>query len=161
MTQTPLRLVFDRGDLLTHSQAIDVPSSTSNLHIHLHLGAEAQPQVPVGVEDQRLGQDRGRSGRRLAWPVLLGVAGVAIVVGAYDLGARIGEGHARALATSQAGTAGLNTLAPGVMQQRVAPPSPSELPPNIRQQLAQPPTIIAPPGATAPAGGPDPFGLQH
>lgn len=158
MTQTPLRLVFDQGER-SAPHAIEVPSSTTILHIHLHLGAEAQPQAYLA--NQRLGQDRGRSGRRLAWPVLLGVAGVAIVVGAYDLGAQFGEGHARALATSQAGTAGLSTLIPGVMQQRVAPPSPSELPANIRQQLAQPPTITVPPGVMAPAGSPDPFGLRR
>ena len=162
MTQTPLRLVFDRGDLLAHPQAIEVPSNTSNLHIHLHLGSEAQHPTPLPVAIQGPARPQERSGKRLAWPTLLGVTGVAIVVGAYDLGARIGEGHARALAMAQAEGSGLNALAPGIMQQRAATASlPNELPPNIRQQLAQPPTIVAPPGTAAPAGGHDPFGLQH
>ncbi len=160
MTRTPLRLVFDQGDGFV-PQAIDVPRSTTDLHIHLHLGAEAQPQAPLVVADQQPNRDKGRSGTRLAWSVLFGVAGVAIVVGAYDLGARTAEGHARALAASQVEGAGLNGLAPGVTQQRAALPSPSELPPSIRQQLAQPPTITAPPGVRAPAGSPDPFGLQR
>lgn len=161
MTQIPLHLVLDRGDLSTHPQIIDVSSNMSNLHIHLHLGAEMQPQAPVRVEDQRLRQDSGPPGRRLAWPVLLGVAGVAIVAGAYDLGAGIGEGRARALAPSQAGTGSLNRPIPGFVQPHAALPLPNELPPNIRQELALPPTIIVPPGTANPHGTPDPFGLQH
>jgi hypothetical protein len=165
MTQTPLRLVFDRGPLSAQPHAIDVPSSTTTLHIHLHLGSAGADQGPLPVVDRRPIQASGRSGRRLTRPLLLGVAAVAMVVGAYDFGARIGEGHARAtLARIQAGPSDPSRLALDAAQPQkagVAAPVSSELPPSIRQQLAQPPTVTVPPGTANPVGSPDPFGLQH
>jgi hypothetical protein len=160
MTPTPLRLVFDQGDRFV-SPAIDVPRSTTDLHIHLHLGAEAPHQAPLVVADQQQSRGKGRSGIRLAGSVLLGVAGVGIVVGAYDFGARTADRRQRALTASQIEGASPSGLAPGVTQQHAALPSPSELPPGIRQQLALPPTVTAPPGTVHAPGTPDPFGLQR
>ena len=160
MTRTPLRLVFDQGDRFV-PQAIDMPRSTTDLHIHLHLGAEPLPQAPLVVADQQQSRGKGRPEIRLARYVLLGVAGIGVVFGAYDLCARTADRHARALSASQVEGASPSGLAPGATQQRAALPSSGELPPNIRQQLAQPPTITAPPGMVHSPGTPDPFGLQR
>jgi hypothetical protein len=92
--------------------------------------------------------------------LLLGVAGVMVVVVAFDLGAHSGADHAEALAAARTSAAGLASLAamPPGPQPAAAP---GELPASVQQQLAQRPTVTPPPGATPSGGGTDAFGLQR
>jgi hypothetical protein len=158
MTRSPLRLVFDQGDD-TRTAALELPPTGSEaLHIHLHVGPSERLRpspaavAPADADTQKKGHRR---------PLLLGAAGIAIAVVAFDLGARSGEGHARALAASQASITGLASLASALPSPAIASTSSSELPASVRQQLAQQPTVTAAPGVPAAAGAPDPFGLQH
>jgi hypothetical protein len=156
MTDNPLRLVVDHETMSTRS--VDLPpAGPGGLHIHLHVGAPDQRQQHFAPGPDA--DEKGRSGRGYRRPLLLGVAGILIALVAFDLGARSGEGHARALAAARTNAEGLASLAPGAQQQQLN--SPGDLPAVMRQQLAQQPTITPPPGTAATAGMPDPFGLQH
>jgi hypothetical protein len=158
MTRSPLRLVFDQGDD-TRTAALELPPTGSEgLHIHLYVGPSDRPRPGPAGEAPAEVETRGRGRRR---PLLLGVAGLVIALVAFDLGARSGEGHARALAASQASVMGLPSLASALPSPATASTSSNELPASVRQQLAQPPTVTAPSGVPAAAGAPDPFGLQH
>ncbi|MEA2790276.1 MAG: hypothetical protein QOG73_2682 [Acetobacteraceae bacterium] len=158
MTRSPLRLVFDQGDD-TRTAALELPPTGSEgLHIHLHVGPSERLRPSPAAVAPADADTKGKGRRR---PLLLGVAGIVIAVVAFDLGARSGEGHARALAASQASVTGLPSLASALPSPATASTSSSELPASVRQQLAQQPTVTAAPGVPAAAGAPDPFGLQH
>ena len=154
MTRSPLRLVLDQGED-TAATAMKLPSvGPADLHIHLHLGVGGhEPQ-----EMRSAVEAKGRTGRGPWRPVLLGAAGVLIAFVAFDVGARTGEGHARALAASRSSAAGLASLMPGPQRPSEPPASPNEMPAAVRQQLAQPPTITPPP--VEPSAAPNPFGLH-
>jgi hypothetical protein len=155
MTENPLRLVVDPET--TSPKIVDLPpAGPGGLHIHLHVGTPEQRRqhfAPASDADEK-----GQSERGYRRPLLLGVAGVLIALVAFDLGARSGEGHARALTAARTSAEGLASLAPGAQQQANAS---SDLPPALQQQLAQQPTVTPPPGPASPAGTPDAFGLQH
>jgi hypothetical protein len=158
MTRSPLRLVFDQGGD-TRTAALELPPTGSEgLHIHLYVGpSERLGPGPAAVAPAEA-DTQGRGRRR---HLLLGLAGLVIAVVAFDLGARSGEGHARALAASQASITGLASLASALPSPATASTSSNELPASVRQQLAQQPRVTAAPGVPAAAGAPDPFGLQH
>jgi hypothetical protein len=152
MTQRPFCLVFDPG-VTTDPAALDPPVEAA-VHVHLHVGGSSDiVPPPAATAVPPTSEATGRSGRGLKRPLLLGVAGVIVAVAAFDLGARSGEGHARAIAagrTSFGAPASLATL-----------PLSSDLPASVQQQLAQRPVVTRPTGADEPAGAPDPFGLQR
>jgi hypothetical protein len=155
MTENSLRLVVDHETL--SPRIVDLPpAGPGGLHIHLHVGTPDQRQQHSALGSNA--GEKGQSGRGNRRPLLLGVAGILIALVAFDLGARSGEGHARALTAARTSAEGLASLAPGVQQQANAS---SDLPPALQQQLAQQPTVTPPPGAASPAGAPDAFGLQH
>ncbi len=152
MTRPPLRLVLDQGED-TAATAMELPSAGSaDLHVHLHIG------TPEPQELRSAGEAKGRPEKGRWQPALLGGAGVLIALVAFDVGARSGEGHARALAASRSNVAGLASPMPGPERPLEAPASPNEMPAPVRQQLAQPPTITPPPNA--PGGAANPFGLH-
>ena len=146
MTQPPLRLVFDRGEHVP-PMAIDLPSpGGGGLQIHLHFGSTARPEPLDASTPAPPAVTQGQPGRRWRRSLALGAASLIIALVAYDLGARWGEGHTRAVA---------------MLPQRWDPPvSPNQLPTSLRQQLAQPPTVTPPPEVRAPNAA-DPFGFQH
>jgi hypothetical protein len=160
MTQSPLRLVVDHGDDTAPAGFEFRPASGAALHIHLHMASpDAQlPSTTPALAPETRG--RGRSGSGVTRPLLLGVAGVLVAVGAFDLGARSGAGHAEALAAARTSAAGLASLAavPPGPQSAAAP---GELPASVQLQLAQRPTVTLPPGAKPSGGGTDAFGLQR
>ncbi len=145
MTQPPLRLVFDQGKHVP-PMAMDLPPGNAALHIHLHLATTAR-QEPLEALMPPAAAVQGRTTKRRWRPFMLWAAGVVAATVAFDLGARWGEGHARAIAVLQA---------PPPL-----PAYPSELPANLRQQLAQPPTVTPPPERGRVPNAADPFGLQH
>jgi hypothetical protein len=155
MTENPLRLVVDHET--TSPRIVDLPpAGPGGLHIHLHIGTPEQRR-----QNSSLGPDldrEGQSGKGYRRPLLLGVAGILIALVAFDLGARSGAGHARALTAARTSAEGLASLAPGAQQKAYTS---SNLPPALQRQLAQQPTVTPPPGTAAPAGAPDAFGLQH
>ena len=111
MSQHPLRLVVDQYDD-TAPAAIELqPAAGAALHIHLHMssrhGSISPPAAVLAPESKA----RGRSGRGVIRPLLVGVAGVLIAVVAFDLGGRSAEGHAQALAAGRARAEGLASLA--------------------------------------------------
>jgi hypothetical protein len=143
MTQNPLRLVVDHGDD-TAPDAIDLrPGAGAALHIHLHMASQDAQLLSTTAVLTPETRERGRSGRGVTRPLLLGVAGVLVAVVAFDLGAHSGAGHAAALAAARTRAA------------------PGELPASVQQQLARRPTVTPPPGAATSAESADPFGLQH
>ncbi len=152
MTRPPLRLVFDGGEDTTPA-VLELPPGAAGIHVHLHIGAPDRLEPPPAVAGQ------GRSARGYWRLLLLGGASAAIGFVAFDMGARVGEGHAGALAVSRASAGGLASLIPST-----PPPSrtsSSELPAAVRQQLAQRPTITPPlPADQQPTGGSNPFGLH-
>jgi hypothetical protein len=155
MTENPLRLVSDHET--TSPRIVDLPpAGPGGLHIHLHVGTPdlCQQHSALGAN----AGEKGRSGRGYRRPLLLGVAGILIALVAFDLGARSGEGHARALTAARTSAEGLASFAPAAQQQAFTS---SDLPPALQQQLAQQPTVTPPPGTAAAAGAPDAFGLQH
>jgi hypothetical protein len=160
MTQCPRRLVFDQG-VTTDPAALDLsPPVGAAVHIHLHVGGSPHIVPPPATAVAPTSEPTGRSGSWLKRPLLLGVAGMIVAVVAFDLGARSGEGHARAIAAARTSVGALAPLAalPPLPQ---APPRPGDLPASVQQQLAQRPIVTRPAGADEPAGAPDPFGLQH
>ncbi len=160
MTRPALRLVLEE-EKPTDATAVDWPSSeTAGLHIHLHVGTPApQNARPTETSPPAASAIQEQSGKSVLRPIMLGVAGVLFLFVAFEVGARSGEGHARALASSQTNTAALASILPRL--QSLPPASANEMPAALRQQLAQPPTITAPPGPPVPAGAHNPFGLQQ
>jgi hypothetical protein len=158
MTDHPFRLVVNRADP-SEPATINVPApGPAGLHIHLHIGATAPNVAAVPPVTTKKPLAAGRSGKRRWRSWLMGAAGVVIAVVAFDFGARSGEGHARELA-AQADASNLTARLSG--QPLSAAPAPGELPPAVRQQLAQPPTITPPPSTSQQsAGSPSPFGLH-
>lgn len=154
MTRTPLRLVLNQGKD-TAATAVELPSAgPANLHIHLHLGAGAHEPLDM----RPAAEAKGRTGKGLWRPVLLGGAGVLIAFVAFDVGARTGEGHARALAASRSSAEGLASIMARPQSSLEAPAASNEMPAAVRQQLAQRPTITPPPAE--PSAAPNPFGLH-
>ncbi len=153
MTRPPLRLVFDGGEHTTPT-VLELPPGPAGIHVHLHIGAPDRQEPPPAAAVQ------GRSEKRYWRLLLLGGASAAIGFVAFDLGARVGEGHASALAVSRASASGLASLIPGPKGPPAQPTS-SELPAAVRQQLAQRPTITPPlPAGQQPPDGSNPFGLH-
>jgi hypothetical protein len=160
MTRPALRLVLDQ-EKDTDARTADWPSAeTTGLHIHLHIGTPDQQNArPTETSPPAASAIQGTSGRSVLRPIMLGVAGVFIVLVAFEVGARSGEGHARAIASSPTNTAALASIIPGL--QSLPSASANEMPAALRQQLAQPPTVTAPPGPAVSAGAQDAFGLQR
>jgi hypothetical protein len=97
MTNQPLRLVVDRHDQST-TDSIEVQSTVAaGIHIHLHLGGMAPIATPPAAISAANAEGRSGKGRRRPW--LIAVCGLAIATGAFEFGARSGEGHARSAAT--------------------------------------------------------------
>jgi hypothetical protein len=143
MIQTPLRLVVDHGAESAPSAVELFPSSRGVMHIHLHVGPQSggvSPAAATPPEDR----EKGQSGKGKRRPLVMSAMAVLIAVVAFDVGARTGGGHAKALAAAKASAAG-----------------PGELPAAVQLQLAQRPTVTPPAGADTQPGRPDPFGLQH
>ncbi len=160
MTGNPLRLVVDHSDNTTLPAIELQPSAGGGLHIHLHMPSrEGQLSSPAAVSTPKSGGS-GRSGRGVARPLLIGVAGVLVAVVAFDLGARSAAGHAQALAAARMSSQGIGpSMAPPPMPQ--ADGAPNQPLASIPQQLAQRP-IVTPPADTDPqARAPNPFGLQN
>jgi hypothetical protein len=150
MTQQPLRLIVDRHDQST-TDSIEVQSTVAaGIHIHLHLGGVAPIATPPAAISAADAEGRSGKGRRRPW--LIAVCGLAIATGAFEFGARSGEGHAR----SAAAIANAGNLA-ATMSGPPAGGAPGDLPPSVRQLLAQPPTITP---SAASAAGSSPFGLH-
>lgn len=146
MTHPPLRLVFDNGEYVP-PVAIELPSPRGDgLQIHLHFGLSARPEPLAASTPAPPAVAQGQPERSWRRSLVLGAASLVIALVAYDLGARWGEGHTRAVETSP------RPWAP--------PPFPNQLPTSLRQQLAQPPTVTPPPDIRAPNAA-DPFGFQR
>jgi hypothetical protein len=153
MTHHPLRLVVDHPDQST-SDGIEFQSPrATGIHVHFHLAAAAPIATVPAVASA--GNVEGRSGKGRWKPWLIAAAGVAIAVGAFDFGARSGEGHAR----SAVALANAHNLAASRSGQPAAS-VPGDLPPSVRQLLAQPPTVTQPVGPSPSPTGASPFGLH-
>ncbi|WP_159014627.1 hypothetical protein [Acidisoma sp. S159] len=160
MSQHPLRLVVDQYDD-TAPAAIELqPAAGAALHIHLHMSSRHGSISPPAVELAPESKARGRSGRGVIRPLLVGVAGVLIAVVAFDLGGRSAEGHAQALAAGRARAEGLASLAapPPLQPAQAAPVDPLA---SVQQELGRRPTVTPSPGAAPSSGGSDLFGLQR
>jgi hypothetical protein len=140
MTHSPLRLVIGHaGQNL--SEVIEIPD-TPALHLHLYLGMASHPVGPAATA-------QGQPAKPLWRPFLIGAVSLVMALLAFDLGAHLGAGHARAEAGEQA-----------IANRLPLPPIPAELPQAMRERLAQPPTITPPPGSPPDASTPNPFGLH-
>lgn len=116
-------------------------------HIHLHLGAVPAPAVQPGA------------GYRIS-AVPLVLAGLALLGGGYLAGS-----HGPTARTGDDGSGALASASP-LPPAPDLPAAPGELPPALRAQLARPPVVTPPPGASAApgtAGAParNPFGLSN
>jgi hypothetical protein len=160
MSQHPLRLVVDQCDDTAPAATELQPAEGATLHIHLHMSSRYGLTSPPAAELARESKAKGRSGRGMIGPLLVGVAGVLIAVVAFDLGGRSAEGHAQAFAAGRARAEGLASLAvpPPLQPAQAAPFDPLA---SVQQQLAQRPTVTPLPGAAPPGGGSDLFGLQR
>lgn len=138
MTQHPLRLVADHAGRSTPASVELPPSGAAAFQLHLHIGALAPDGVVPTSATPAQPAAGGHAGKGRWRPWFLGTAGVVLAVVAFDLGARSGEGHARAIA-AQANTNGLAARLSSQQALLAAPTA--EIPLAIRQQLAQPPTV--------------------
>ena len=113
----------------------------SGAHVHIHLGAAPAADVQPAL------------GRRVS-VVPLVLAGLALLGGGYLAGSRGPAARAGDDGSGAPASASLLPPAPDL------PAAPGELPPALRTQLARPPVVTPPPGATgAPAR--NPFGLGN
>ncbi len=155
---TPLRLVIDRGDRTVPALVELPPTDAPAVHFHIHVSAGATRGTPqAGVAEPAPGRKPdGGWGR----PLMLSCFGVMIAAGAFSLGSR--AGHAPAPAAQPASLSGVAALGANPAAPAASPAAEDQMP-AIRQQLAQPPTIVNPnpAGATPGAASNDPFGLQR
>jgi hypothetical protein len=153
MTHQPLRFVVNRPDQ-SSTEDIELHSpGTGGMHIHLHLGGAAPIATPPAISLTPTAEGRLGKGRWKPW--LIAGAGVAIAILSFDFGARSGEGHAR----SAMALANASNLAAGLSSQPGGG-APGDLPPSVRELLAQKPTVTPPTPPAQPAAGASPFGLH-
>ncbi len=155
---SPLRLVIDRGDRSVPALADVPPPDGSVMHLHIHVSGDGARETPEARNAEPLPPRKSDAGR--GRPLLLACVALLIAAAAFDAGVRSGRGASQAaLPASVSGVAasGQDRAEP------VAPPAAQDPLPAIRQQLAQPPTIVSPnmAGSTPGAGSNDPFGLQR
>ena len=124
---------------------------TMQLHLpsgaHIHLGAAPTAAVQPAL-------------RRRVSVVPLVLAGLALLGGGYLAGSR---GPAARAGDDGSGALASTSLLPPAPD---LPAAPGELPPALRAQLARPPVVTLPPGASATPGGAggsarNPFGLSN
>jgi hypothetical protein len=152
MNPSPLRLVVDRGDGSPET-AFELPHEPTTLAIHLHMGESTAPAAPV-IAAPVIPLPSGKSKVRPFW---LGFAGIVATLVAFETGAHIATNHAQDLQAAQTAEQRTAAMDRGLPY----PPSASgALSAALQQQLRQPPIVTPPPGATAQAGAPDPFGLH-
>ena len=146
MTRPMLRLVVGSAD--EADRHVEVPmAGSSTLHVHLHLGAEPASFVP-SPPSEVVGKS-GQSEKGWGRMPLLACAACVLALVSYEAGTHTGSGHAPVARPLPASPQATFTL-----------PSPGELPPAVRQQLASPPVLTPPQGAQAEAGAGNPFGLH-
>lgn len=143
MASSTVRLVTEpagQGDGIS----IDVPAAGAGaVHLHLHIGTTRRP-VETDSPPAIMGTAKIRRG---PWrPILILAAGCAVAFVAFDLGARSDANQAYGTTPPMPSVPPTFLVPPPTPSPAVAPSG--DLPAALRTQLAQPPSVTLPPGAS-------------